>query len=410
MKQLNDLAQLASTYRAEVLRYRDALTALSYPRDAHHESTISADNYISWLVSKHYLEDLHSTTLAYLLSFTSPEDGKSRPFLAYFLELLEELLPEGVELGTTAEKLDVQQEAHSDGFVDLLLTEQHAPRGKPVALIIENKIRAGDQQRQLPRYFAAMSTTHHVPTTVYLTMDGHEPSRDDWTAEDWKTPVVTVPYVHTQRPSILSHVLEPAMSDPHCRSVQSLVTWYMEILQDLQGRQRVIGMLRDFSRELIGNRDAMTAISDILNNQGAIEEALCQELGARVSAALRSRELDWSIVESTDYGGRDIAIPFSNRVGYHLWFEENVVSHGFVSDGRPFGNQKAKQFDSILGEGGDSLFDDTVYYVELLRIDLADGELSLRFSEEGVKELADRAEATLSEYSKLYTNQASGRR
>ena len=107
---------------------------------------------------------------------------------------------------------------------------------------------------------------------------------------------------------------------------------------------------------------------------------------------------------------RDIAISFSNRVGYHLWFEENVVSHGFVSDGRPFGNQKMKHFDSILGEGGDTLFDDTVYYVELLRIDLADRELSRRFSEEGVKELVDRAEATLSEYSKLCTNQASGRR
>jgi hypothetical protein len=78
-----------------------------------------------------------------------------------------------------------------------------------------------------------------------------------------------------------------------------------------------------------------------------------------------------------------------------------------VSDGSPFGDRKVKQFESILGEGGESLFDDTVYYVELPRIDLADGELSRRFSEDGVKELVDRAEATLSEYLKLYTNQAS---
>lgn len=57
--------------------------------------------------------------------------------------------------------------------IDLLIRNA---KGK--AVVIENKIWAGDQQRQLQRYFDAVTRRGLEPTLVYLTLDGHEPSDD----------------------------------------------------------------------------------------------------------------------------------------------------------------------------------------------------------------------------------------
>ena len=57
--------------------------------------------------------------------------------------------------------------------IDLLIRNA---KGK--AIVIENKIWAGDQQRQLQRYFDTVTRRGLEPTLVYLTLDGHEPSDD----------------------------------------------------------------------------------------------------------------------------------------------------------------------------------------------------------------------------------------
>lgn len=172
----------------------------------------------------------------------------------------------------------------------------------------------------------------------------------------------------------------------------------------------MIGMLRDFSRELIGKPDAMTAIADVLNNQAEIEAAVCKELGERFSAALKTRSLEWTVRESTYDEGRDIGIKCSDRVDYHVWFENNIVSHGFVSDGKEFGPREKRQFDAVLGDGAGPIFENTVYFTEVMRISLADRELPRRLSEDGVNELVDRAQSTIREYMILSSDGAAGRK
>ncbi len=62
------------------------------------------------------------------------------------------------------------------GRIDILIKQQNREK----AIIIENKIYAGDQDRQLKRYFEYMKNEEKLLsqniTTLYLTLDGHEPS------------------------------------------------------------------------------------------------------------------------------------------------------------------------------------------------------------------------------------------
>lgn len=62
----------------------------------------------------------------------------------------------------------VERERH---HIDLLITNT-----KGQAIVIENKIWAGDQRRQLDRYFDAVKRRGLEPTLVYLTLDGRPPS------------------------------------------------------------------------------------------------------------------------------------------------------------------------------------------------------------------------------------------
>lgn len=62
----------------------------------------------------------------------------------------------------------IERERH---HIDLLITN-----AKGQAIVIENKIWAGDQDRQLQRYFERVTGDGLRPTLLYLTLDGHGPS------------------------------------------------------------------------------------------------------------------------------------------------------------------------------------------------------------------------------------------
>ena len=78
----------------------------------------------------------------------------------------------GTPLPGTTQRLQVEQEAKSDGRIDILLTDDRTKR----ALIVENKVRAIDQPRQLPRYYWDLLDKRGFKdiTVVYLSLDGHQ--------------------------------------------------------------------------------------------------------------------------------------------------------------------------------------------------------------------------------------------
>lgn len=109
---------------------------------------------------------LHSRFIAELLN-PHGQHGKGGTFLRLFLDRI----PGSDALVDVADSCSVQREVSG---IDILI------RCGRKAVILENKINAGDQKRQLERYFEYVRDSLKVPEDeiriVYLTLDGHKPS------------------------------------------------------------------------------------------------------------------------------------------------------------------------------------------------------------------------------------------
>jgi hypothetical protein len=121
----------------------------------------------------------HSAFIAHLLD-PQGSHGCGNTFLKLFIETISDLQGLNFDLvnpikvkveesiGTISNKND------TGGRLDIIITDHNNN-----AIIIENKIYAGDQKGQLHRYYN-YAQTHHKEKykLLYLTLDGHEPSED----------------------------------------------------------------------------------------------------------------------------------------------------------------------------------------------------------------------------------------
>ena len=111
----------------------------------------------------------HSAFLASLLN-PNGNHGVGNAFLDAFVS---EMNLGGLQLDTTNAQVNVEH-VTSDGRIDILIFDNNKK-----AIIIENKIYAGDQPEQLKRYddYAKQQFTNDY-RLLYLTLDGHMPSKD----------------------------------------------------------------------------------------------------------------------------------------------------------------------------------------------------------------------------------------
>jgi len=111
----------------------------------------------------------HSAFLASLLN-PNGNHGVGNAFLDAFVK---EMNLGGLQLDTTNAQVNVEH-VTSDGRIDILIFDNNKK-----AVIIENKIYAGDQPEQLKRYddYAKQQFTNGY-RLLYLTLDGHKPSED----------------------------------------------------------------------------------------------------------------------------------------------------------------------------------------------------------------------------------------
>lgn len=374
-----------------------ALRTIQFPLAARRKSPLSDDNFLVRFLPKYYLEDFHTTTLAYLLTYSPVGDEKSKPFLRLFLELLVRLKPELAGLEECSMEFGVEQEARSDGWIDILLIN----RASGTAIIVENKIHANDQDRQIPRYYDEVTkrpfgTSGHyrMEATVYLTLTGRSPSYIGWTKKDMaEIEPICIAYAGSAGPSLKSSVLDIASAIPGCEPVKSIVNWYGQIVEDLSGRSANMELVQDFARNVIDDTKAMGTIADVINGRSDIEAALCQELGDRVFAELQKMS-DWSVSRSKHPEGQEISIDCGNkRWHYAVWAEGNCLSHGFVGKGKPFSDQEKVSLSKKL-PGDLQVYNDT-YYRESLSVDLANRNLADRFTESGIRQFIDEVKAII---------------
>lgn len=111
----------------------------------------------------------HSAFLASLLN-PNGNHGVGNAFLDAFVS---EMNLGGLQLDTTNAQVNVEH-VTSDGRIDILIFDNNKK-----AIIIENKIYAGDQPEQLKRYddYAKQQFTNDY-RLLYLTLDGHKPSKE----------------------------------------------------------------------------------------------------------------------------------------------------------------------------------------------------------------------------------------
>ena len=129
--------------------------------DRHEAGRREPFNVFSVLRSEHDEVNLHSRFLATLLDHRQPP-GQSRENLADFLHRL--------DIGDfDHDGASIKREWNN---IDILVCD----RSSRQAVIIENKIRAADQPRQLTRYAGQMK--EYACHILYLTPDGREASED----------------------------------------------------------------------------------------------------------------------------------------------------------------------------------------------------------------------------------------
>lgn len=144
-------------------------------------------NIFEILKAEHYEVSTHSAILAELLN-SKGSHGCTDLFLKSFLEVLDQkeffqnLCDVTIEVENSIGALDNNKEY--GGRIDLIIHEKHNS-----AIIIENKIYADDQDKQLYRYCRYAQSTYKKSIVLYLTLDGKTPSDKTTKGDDTKIKV-----------------------------------------------------------------------------------------------------------------------------------------------------------------------------------------------------------------------------
>ena len=141
----------------------------------------------------------HSAIIAALLNPKGIHGCRS-VFLSLFMEKLSDLLQTNLELPDYEEydlekcKIYVERYAgnltsgkEEGGRIDIIIEFKSVKRDRDYAVILENKIYANDQAKQLYRYkqFADKQYGRGHYLIIYLTLDGHYPSEDSITSKEY---------------------------------------------------------------------------------------------------------------------------------------------------------------------------------------------------------------------------------
>ena len=184
--------------------------------------------------------NLHSRFLAALLSHRKPDRERARN--------LEDFLSEVAGAGDfEADGAFVERERH---YIDMLIRDRTRNR----AVVIENKIWAGDQPRQLTRYAKQMEREGVQADILYLTLDGHEPEKQS--AGDSK--VKCVSYKYDLLPW-LARCQERAYDEP---ALRESIAQYASLVRKLTGLDAKGEYMSDLAH-LILERNNLLLVHDL---------------------------------------------------------------------------------------------------------------------------------------------------
>ena len=248
----------------------------------------------------------HSAIIASLLN-PKWNHGCNSTFLKIFVDHLKETLPiVDFSFDTDLEKCHVYVEynignissgSESGGRIDIII--QSEIRDK--AIIIENKIYADDQKKQLYRYKNYAQTHYKSYIILYLTLDGHVPSNDSTSGEMFSMEegkdFFCIDYKSFIRDWLIS-CKEKAASSP---VVRETITQYYNLILKLTN-QDMESSTKEKLVDLLANKDNIAAMFKIRSVHFDVLNRICnttlkeqvQEIANELKMVCTCSTTDWS--------------------------------------------------------------------------------------------------------------------
>lgn len=237
----------------------------------------------------------HSAIIASLLN-PKWNHGCNSTFLKIFVDLLKESLPiVDFSFDTDLEKChvdveyyigNVSSENESGGRIDIII--QSEKRDK--AIIIENKIYADDQEKQLYRYKYYAQTHYNSYILLYLTLDGHVPGKKSTSGamEEGKD-FFCIDYKSFIRDWLIS-CKEKAASSP---VVRETITQYYNLILKLTNQDMESSTKEKLVDLLAANKDNITAMLKISSVRNETLNKVCDtKLREQVQKIANELEMD----------------------------------------------------------------------------------------------------------------------
>ena len=233
-------------------------------------------NIFSILGMEHYEVNTHSAFLAELLN-PKGSHGKKDTYLRLFVEAMPLQGIDKAALDTSDAKV-LTEEPTEEGRLDIMIG---FPASKYI-IIIENKIYAGDQEKQLERYRRHAEKAYRGFTLLYLTLDGHEPS--EWsTGEKPEKPYWTsISYAKN-----IKQWLEKCIGNGEANKVTETIRQYIALIDKLTGQEMEDKMSEKLTNLMTDNLDETLAI---LDNMDAFKTAVYEKFIGQMKEL--AKELD----------------------------------------------------------------------------------------------------------------------
>lgn len=273
------------------------------------------ENYNVFEVMNAQQDEVH-THSAIIASLLNPKSnhGCKGAFLQLFVNNLVESIPEvanPIALDTDFDKCHVDVERYigrissdyeTGGRIDIIVESEKRDK----AIIIENKIYAEDQEKQLYRYRNYAITKYKNFIILYLSLDGHNPNKTSTTGKMFSMSNENKDFYCISYESFIRDWLvrckEKAVSFP---IVRETITQYYNLISKLTN-QVMENSTREKLIDLLANKDNISALFKIRNIHYDVLNKVCnttlieqvQEVAKELGMLYKCPPRDWHTLYS----------------------------------------------------------------------------------------------------------------
>ena len=224
------------------------------------EKTDIGFNIFTLCSDKYYRENFHSDVIKAFLDPTE-KHNEGNKYLHIFIDLLNGVNNQNHIKKSDFENASVEREKQ---HIDICVIDEASKK----AIIIENKINnAGDQHRQLPRYYDKLKGDYDVVAIVYLTLNNSkQPDKSGWTNEEKESidkilKLIPAWSADNSKPNLLDNWVSQSIINSENADSLLLLKQYGKLLKFLNTNSMDTMILEKFHRQLMEEDNYETAIS-----------------------------------------------------------------------------------------------------------------------------------------------------